>query len=174
MDGLQARKFQFVAAPRSQGELIVNPPPGATTYGTGEGLVAVVAASLTPQAMALMTLFSSPIATNNAWAQGQLPTGEPLGLLDAYVTIYADGVDFGVVFGETLGIVLGVNSPSLTAVGTLDSSGNYTAAGTECWRIPAGTERRILLALGIDKFLGFVASATGGYLRLYQSSPQLC
>lgn len=174
MSDLQKNKFQYVSAPRSQGELVQNPSPGVTTFGTGQGLVAVLPGSASPQVLSLVTLFSAPMSATNAWAQGQLPTGEPLGLNDAYVTFYADGVDFGMITGETFAIVSGSNAPSLAASGTLDGFGNYTAAGNECWRLPAGQMLRILLAPGIDKYLGFVAASATGFLRIYQSSPQMC
>ena len=170
----QGSKNHFNSPPMSQGVWTMNPAPGVQTYGTGAGLVCVLPGSTSVQFMALSTLFTPPFASTNAWSQGQDPDGNLIGCQDSYVSVYADGVDLGIVWGENSAQVTGAYSPSLTGAGTLDVNGNYTAQGTECWRIPAGMVARYLLSPKVNKYLAFVCSASSGYFRMYQSSPEIC
>ena len=157
----------------SQGVWTKNPAPGVQTYGTGAGLVCVLAGSTTPQYLSLSTLFTPPFASTNAWSQGQDSDGNLIGCQDSYVTLFADGVDLGIVWAEDISQIT-TPAPSLTAAGTLDTNGYYTAQGMECWRIPAGMFARYLLSPKVNKYLSFVCSASSGYFRMYQSSPEIC
>ena len=84
------------------------------------------------------------------------------GFQGKYITLFADGADVGVIFGQTLASVTGANAPVLATTGV-------DVAGV-CWRIANGGKESYLIAAGYDVFIGFVGSA-GGVLRIAASSP---
>ncbi len=93
------------------------------------------------------------------------------GLTNNYVTIFADGVDLGVIVGLTAASVSGTTgAPVLATVGSLSGSGTYQGATGTCYRIKSNTKERFLMQPTTDLFMGIVASATGT-ARIYQSSP---
>lgn len=85
-----------------------------------------------------------------------------VGLPGRYVTFFADGADVYVTFGPTNASVTGANAPVAATNGI-----NGVGVGS---KIPSGQNRRWLLAVGTDLFIGFVASAAG-QLRIEPSSP---
>lgn len=99
----------------------------------------------------------------------QAQTQQQNGVTDNYITIFADGADIGIVCAVNQ---LLANAVSLTAKGSLSSTGGYQGATGVCHRIPSGDERRYYVQQGVDVWLGFIGSATGT-MRLYQSNPPL-
>ena len=245
----EVRKFSFVSPPRA--------------YGAAGpvGQVVSLATSTTPSYIDLQTLtfglIYDPADTQKTQGAGA-PPGIPNGVVGAYLSIYADAADVGVIFGPTLNSVLTsasatktgthgsiatasagsavftdatassfvagdvgkylivtgahlaqnngaflitaygsathvtianpyalatgetnngslgwseyalTNAPVLATTGTV-VSGAYVAVPGVCWRIPAGNERRYLLQIGQDNYMGFVGSAAG-IIRIAQSS----
>jgi hypothetical protein len=169
-EGLVIRKYQYISAPRTQGLSITT--SSGTSYGVGSGLVAVLNVTMAPQMVALQLLFAPPANAADAMAAPDA-SGLPPGCLGSYLSLEADGVDVGVVFGPTAASVQGSNSPSLAAAGTVNSLGVYKANGAECWRLYGSVSptRGFLLAPLVDAYMGFVGSANSGFLRFYQSCP---
>ena len=173
MTAPQVRKYQFDSPPRSVGWAVTDPtntnPPAnsTTTYAVGSGLVAVIAVSTTPIGLAMRPLYAPPANQADAWSQAD-SDGVGKGVVDCYVSIFAEGVDIGVTFGQTAAQVSVSYAPNLAAVGSV-SNGLYTPNGGECWRIPAGMQKR-WLTQQLDLFMGIVGSGAG-IVRIYQSSP---
>jgi hypothetical protein len=113
-----------------------------------------------------------PYDASQAQAQGgtNSPAGAPRGAVGHFLTIHADGADVGIVVGLSAALVSGGAAPNLAAVGSVDGSGNYTAATGTCYRVPNGQVRRFRLQNTEDHFMGVVAGATGT-MRFYVSSP---
>ena len=110
----------------------------------------------------------SPGNPENAKVNAQDPAVQ--GLLNAYVTIYADGADVGIIASDTLAKVTGANAPSLSAAGTVNAgTGAYTPAVGECYRIPAG-QSRDMRPTAATRYVGLVGSASGN-VRFSLSSP---
>jgi hypothetical protein len=144
--------------------LFLSPPRAA-----GIGQVLAVSVSSTASYVNLGALFQ-PAAGGQSGAQTQGSSGVVVGVLDNYISIYADGAELGVVFGLTAAAVSGANAPALATAGSL-LAGVYTPPATPaCWGIATGTWQRFLAQLTQDLFMGFVASGAGT-MRLYQSSP---
>jgi hypothetical protein len=156
-----SRKHDFVTAPRAYGP----------TGGTGPA-GQVVAALVSPVAQYLnLKLVTNENRVYDASVDGlagQNRNGP--GVINNYVTLFADGCDLGIILGPTVASVADGAAPVLATKGSIGASGVYQSATGVCYRIPSGTKERLLLQPGIDLFLGVVASATGT-LRLYQSSP---
>lgn len=164
-------KYHAFSPPRTQGWSVVTVEQ--QTYNVGQGLVAVLSVTTSPQFLNLVSLFAPPANSQDAWAMPNAQGVAP-GLTDCFVTIQPDGSDVGVVFGQSLAAVSGPYAPSLAAAGGLGSSGTYTPNGGECARLLAGTNpQRFHLAPNTDNWLAFVGAGTG-LLRIYQSSPQIC
>ena len=107
--------------------LFLSPPRAA-----GIGQVLAVSVSATASYVNLSTLFQ-PAAGGQSGAQTQGSSGVVVGVLDNYISIYADGAELGVVFGLTAAAVSGANAPALATVGSL-SAGAYTPPATPaCW-----------------------------------------
>jgi len=150
----QSRKHDFVNPPRNYG------PTGPV----GQVLVATV--SPTAQKINLQVVVNPPPFSLANSLGGQKPPGAT-GVVNNYVTIYADGCDLGVVVGVDSDAVSGA---SLTAKGTISATGSYVGATGTVYRIPSGSKERFLMQVGQDNWLGVVGSVTGT-IRLYQSSP---
>lgn len=80
-------------------------------------------------------------------------TATSTGCLNRYVHIYADGADLYIITGATQGAVTGGNVPAAATVGK-------NVAGV-AWKIPSGTYQPFRFAVGVDNWLGFVASGAG-------------
>lgn len=145
------RKFAFVSPPRAFAAL------GAP------GQAVAFAVSAVATYVDLSAGFSQ--AAKDLQQSGQ----DPKSPTRNYLTVSADGVDLGVIFGPTAASVTGGNVPVIATVGTL-AAGVYTGAAGTCFKIPNGTSVRFLPQPGVDLFLGIVASGNGT-CRLYQSSP---
>lgn len=87
----------------------------------------------------------------------------PRGFVGEWVDIFADGVDLGVISGQTSGAVSGANAPALA------TNGNAGSAGV-CMRIPSGTFRPYYI-LPDDRFWGIVASGNGQARIVASSRP---
>lgn len=156
----EVRKFSFVSPPRAYG------PTGPV----GQEIVFPVTLSAEVVNLEIQTFGLKYDASQVQNEQGVgAPTGQAIGLVGSYITIYADGADLGIIIGATIASVSGGAAPNLAAKGSLGATGVYTPATGTCHRIPAGQERRYLTQVGQDNFLGVVGSATGA-CRLYQSS----
>ena len=141
-------------------------PKSTTLIGTYTGTVLVVQTSATPSYISLASLFT--VAANAAIAGG----GQPNGVTNQRIEIYADTSSLGIIFGPTVASV-STSPPIIADYGSL-TAGIYTANGSnaECMVIPAATYRQFNLQASIsagigDLYLGFVASGSG-LLRLYQ------
>lgn len=173
-----SRKFEFVSPPRAYG-------PTGGTGPAGQVVAALVSAVPQYLNLQLVTQANRVYDASVDGLAGQNRNGP--GVVNNYVTLYADGCDLGIVLGPTAFSVGGATGaafsptgvatggvtgalPDLSAKGTVTPSGIYNAATGACWRIPSGTKERFLMQPGQDLFLGVVGSATGT-LRLYQSSP---
>jgi hypothetical protein len=121
----------------------------------------VFGVSTTPVTINLKVLVQTP------YDASQEQSSQPAGVLDNYITIFADGADIGIVVGISQ---LLVGTVSLSAQGTVSATGGYSGATGVCHRIPAGAERRYLMQNSQDNWLGVVGSATGT-VRLFQSNP---
>ena len=138
--------------------------PGSTTPATldlstvGQTVVNMAFADNYPASLA----YSGSTAQANV-VGATLSSGK--GCIDGYVDFTADGADFGIVFGPTLGAVGGSGAtaaqPSLGATGT-------NAAGI-CQRVFAGTTRTFYIHPQ-HRYLGYVGSTGAGYLRIFPSS----
>ena len=156
----EVRKFSFVSPPRAYG------PTGPV----GQSIVTQVTPTAKYINLELTTLGLKFDSNDTQKCQGAgAPPGQPVGLTGCYVTIYADGADIGIIVGATAASVSSSNAPSLSAVGTVGATGVYAGTTGTCHRIPSGTERRYLMQIGQDNFLGLVGSATG-IARIHQSS----
>jgi hypothetical protein len=165
---LTQKKYFYWTPPRTvQTSTTSQTNTGAVvTANAGPGVVAAFANIATASYLNLSTLFAVPPNFSNAWAQQGAQ--ECAGIVGQYVTILADVVDGGIIFGPTVASVSGGNAPSLAALGTV-TAGAYTISGTECFRIPVNTTVRFVLQPSVDLFMGYVGG-TGGILRIYQSS----
>jgi hypothetical protein len=165
---LTQKKYFYWTPPRTvQTSTTSQSNTGAVvTANAGPGLVAAFANTGTAGYLNLGLLFAVPPNQSNAWAQQGADQGP--GVVGSYITILADTVDAGVIFGPTAASVSGANAPALASVGTV-SAGVYTISGTECWRIPVNTSIRVALQQSVDLFMGYVGG-TSGILRVYQSS----
>lgn len=141
-------------------------PKSTTLIGTSTGTVLVVQTSSSPLYISLQSLFV--VAANAAVAGG----GQPNGVVNQRIEIYADTSALGIIFGPTVAAVY-TAPPVIADYGTL-SGGIYTpnASNAECVVIPAASYRQFNLQANIvagvgDLYLGFVASGNG-LLRLYQ------
>lgn len=142
------------------------PPRASNPTGTGQEIVFPVA----PNTAGVINLTVVPVIQPYNASASQ--TQERTGVVGHYVTIYADGVDIGVIFGVSLASVSSGGAPVLSAYGVASATGGYTGATGTCHRIPAGNERRYLLQEGVDLYMGYVgASGPTGAIRMYQSDP---
>lgn len=150
-EGIQVKQYVYVTPPRAhQSPLQV-------------GEVVAFAVSAVAAYLEMDNLLQQPVGTIT-------PAQQKKGVLDNFVTIFADAADLGIVFGPSAASVSAGNAPVLATVGTVSGAGAYTAAAGTCFRIPAGQSARFHLQRGVDAFMGYVASAAGT-CRLYQSSP---
>lgn len=145
---------QFVSPPRAYG------PTGPV----GQELVATV--SPTAQVVALELVVNPPPYNWN----NERGAAQQKGVTGQYITIFADGCDLGIVFADSIEKVTGGAAPDLSKRGTLSGSGTYQGATGVCHRIPSGQSLRVNPCVGVDKYMGVVASATGA-MRMYQSNP---
>ncbi len=152
---LANRQFEYVTPPRAFGP---TGPCGQVAAFNVSSLGAVVD-------LAKLT-FGLPFNLSAAQAA-------QLGVMESYVTIFADAVDMGLITGPTVASVASTTgAPLLTAIGTVSGSGTYTQATGTCFRVPAGTSVSYLMQKTQDLFLGLVcASGSTGIARVYQSSP---
>jgi hypothetical protein len=126
------------------------------------GQIGVISTSSTSAGTQDMRLIGPQSASmgNDTILPPSTPNNPP-GALERFVEFYADGVDYGIVFGATSAAVSSSNAPSLTATGP--------GAGA-CIRIPAGQARTYVVES--DTFwLGYVPSSSSqGYLRMSVTS----
>jgi hypothetical protein len=183
MSERENNQAMYVSAPRSQGTNVIT--VANATYNAGQGLVCVLPLLTTVQVVNLMALFAPPADARDVAAMPN-SLGVANGVTDAFLTLYADMGDAGITFSPSLAVALGANAPQLTgptAVGSVSAAGIYTPGGAECWRLPAcggtntGQPMRIKLSAMTpgsgDQFMSFIGTGTG-FLRFYQSSPQIC
>ena len=156
-----SRKHDFVSAPRAYG-------PTGGTGPAGQVVAATVSSVAQYINLKLVTNENRVYDASVDGLSGQNRNGP--GVVNNYVTLFADGADLGIILGPTVESVSAGAAPVLATKGSIGASGAYQSATGVCYRIPSGSKERLLLQPGIDLFLGVVASATGT-LRLYQSSP---
>lgn len=117
-----------------------------------------------------------PVESNNVIVRASVTSHERFKLPDtwrkAIVTIYADGVDVGVLFGgATVEADLAANT-TLSGGPPFDT---VTFDGNECKKIPSGSEKHLDLAQIIptnarDVYISHIESATGGQFRMERTS----
>lgn len=147
-EGTPTRMLNEVTAPQA-GQVAVF--AGSTT-ATSQDLSLV---GPTTQDMANADNFPAPGGLN-------LSVG---GCIGRYVDFYADGEDFGLVFGAANANVTGNNAPNLSVTGVNTTGTN----GATCMRIPSGQYRRLLVHAD-TRWVGYVANTAAGYLRIYPTS----
>ncbi len=135
------------------------------------GQVAVVPVTTSAIGLDLASIGGpSPGNPENAAVNANDPAAQ--GLLNAYITLYADTADVGLIASDMFAKVTGAAAPVLANAGSVNSSsGAYTpniSAG-ECIRILAGTSIRVRPTVA-TRYLGLVGSTTGK-LRISLSSP---
>lgn len=110
----------------------------------------------------------SPGNPENAKVNAQDPAVQ--GVLNAYITIYADGADVGIIASDTFAKVSGGNAPSLAAAGTVNSgTGVYAPSTGECYRLVNG-QSHDARPTAATRYLGIVGAAAGS-VRISLSSP---
>ena len=146
------------------------PPRAYSPTGVGQEVVVPVSAGSAGYINLQVLVQSSSQVYNATQAQLQQQNG----VVGHYITIYADGVDIGIVVGLSAAAVSGGAAPNLSTHGTVSPTGAYQGATGVCHRIPAGQERRYLLQDTQDLYMGYIgASGPTGSMRIFQSSPPL-
>lgn len=143
----------------------VSAPQAWATGATGP-MGQVMAARVSPVAQTVnLELVVNPPMPNRATTNTQGVTQK--GVLENFITIYADGADLYIVFSRDAAKVA---SPSPTAFGTITGSGTYQGVTGACWIVKNGESMRLVPRQGQDKYMGVAASATGA-IRMYMSNP---
>lgn len=111
-------------------------------------------------------------AAQNVIVRSAVTSAERIQIPDAWrkagITIQADGADVYVLLGDS------TVAADSTATSTLTSEEVTAYDGGECVKIPDGSERYCDLSQ-IDRhgqaiYLSHIASATGGYVRVWRST----
>lgn len=159
MSSIEVRKWAAETPPRAYGSA---GPVGQTIVLQTTTTASYVSLAAATFGLTYSAEYVQQVSGTNA------PTGQPVGLVGCFVTVYADTANVGIIFGQTAASVSGFNAPNLASFGTV-ANGVYTGVAGTCAVIPAGMSKRYLTQIGQDLFLGFVG-ASAGLIRINQSS----